>query len=78
MSNKPIIAVTMGDPAGIGPEIILKALADPVIKRVSRPLILGDWGVLQRARRGKKNVAKLICWPCSITPALTLYVLCRL
>lgn len=62
MSNKPIIAVTMGDPAGIGPEIILKALADPVIKRVSRPLILGDWGVLQRARRGKKNVAKLICW----------------
>jgi len=30
MATKPIIAVTMGDPSGIGPEIILKALADPV------------------------------------------------
>jgi 4-hydroxythreonine-4-phosphate dehydrogenase len=62
MSNKPIIAVTMGDPAGIGPEIILKALADPVIRKVARPLILGDWGVLQRTHGGKKNYPKLICW----------------
>src|SRR5512147_1071009 len=62
MSNKPIIAVTMGDPAGIGPEVILKALADPVIKKVSRPLILGDWGVLERARRGQKDGPDLICW----------------
>jgi 4-hydroxythreonine-4-phosphate dehydrogenase len=60
--NKPIIAVTMGDPAGIGPEIILKALADPVIKKVARPLVLGDWGVLQRARKGRSRSAKLICW----------------
>ena len=60
MFSKPIIAVTMGDPAGIGPEIILKALADPAIKRAARPLILGDWGVLQRAR--KKISAELICW----------------
>lgn len=61
MSTKPIIAITMGDPSGIGPEVILKALADPVIKRVARPLILGDWGVLQRARSGKKR-PKLVCW----------------
>jgi len=60
MAPKPIIAVTMGDPSGIGPEIILKALADPVIKRFARPLVLGDWGVLQRARR--RNSPKLICW----------------
>ena len=60
MFSKPIIAVTMGDPAGIGPEIILKALADPAIKRAARPLILGDWGVLQRAR--KIISAELICW----------------
>ena len=51
MSNKPIIAITMGDPAGIGPEVIVKALADPAIKKAARPLILGDWGVLQRVRR---------------------------
>ncbi len=62
MSSRPIIAVTMGDPAGIGPEVILKALADPAIKKVSRPLILGDWGVLQRARRRQRNAPALICW----------------
>jgi 4-hydroxythreonine-4-phosphate dehydrogenase len=61
MSSKPIIAITMGDPAGIGPEIILKALADPAIKKVARPLILGDWGVLQRTRSSKKK-PELICW----------------
>ena len=55
------LAVTVGDPAGIGPEIILKALADPMIKRVARPLILGDWGVLQRTRVRRKR-PKLICW----------------
>lgn len=62
MSNKPIIAVTMGDPAGIGPEVILKALADPVIKKVSRLLILGDWGVLERARRRQKHAPSLLRW----------------
>ena len=61
MPAKPIIAVTMGDPSGIGPEIILKALRDPIIKKVARPLILGDWGVLQRTRlKGRRP--KLICW----------------
>ncbi len=62
MVSKPIIAVTMGDPAGIGPEIILKALADPAIKKVSRPLVLGDWGVLQRARSRRSQNPQLICW----------------
>jgi 4-hydroxythreonine-4-phosphate dehydrogenase len=61
MPRKPIIAITMGDPAGIGPEIVLKALSHPIVKRVSRPLILGDWGVLQRARR-KRDMPRLICW----------------
>ena len=57
MVSKPIIAVTMGDPAGIGPEIILKALADPAIKKNARPIILGDWGVLQRARNARHGHA---------------------
>jgi len=61
MSGKPIIAITMGDPSGIGPEIILKALKDPVIRKFTRPLILGDWGVLQRTRLGGRR-PKLICW----------------
>jgi 4-hydroxythreonine-4-phosphate dehydrogenase len=83
MSNKPIIAVTMGDPAGIGPEIILKALADPIIKRVARPLILGDWGVLQRARSGKRKAPELICWQqgqqlSSLLDHRSAYVVCAL
>lgn len=61
MARKPIIAVTMGDPAGIGPEIVLKALADPALKKSARLLILGDWNVLQRARlRGRRP--ELLCW----------------
>ncbi|HSF59377.1 MAG TPA: 4-hydroxythreonine-4-phosphate dehydrogenase PdxA [Candidatus Binatia bacterium] len=62
MARKPIVAVTMGDPAGIGPEVVRKALADPRIKRACNPLILGDWEVLQRPLRGKNNAAKLVCW----------------
>jgi 4-hydroxythreonine-4-phosphate dehydrogenase len=61
MSRKPVVAVTMGDPSGIGPEVILKALADPSIKKTCNPLILADWGVLQRIR-GSGRTAKLICW----------------
>lgn len=62
MTNRPIVAVTMGDPAGIGPEVILKALADPIIKTVARPLVVGDWGVLQRTRSRRFKSAELICW----------------
>ena len=62
MERKPIVAVTMGDPAGIGPEVIRKALADPRIKRACHPLVLGDWGVLGRAWRSQNSAAKLVCW----------------
>jgi 4-phospho-D-threonate 3-dehydrogenase / 4-phospho-D-erythronate 3-dehydrogenase len=62
MMRKPIVAVTMGDPAGIGPEVVRKALADPRIKRACNPLVLGDWGVLGRAWRSKTSAAKLVCW----------------
>lgn len=60
--RKPIVAVTMGDPAGIGPEVVLKALADPVIKKNCRPLVLGDWEVLERTSRRGKTHLKLIRW----------------
>src|SRR4029078_4974064 len=38
----PIIAITMGDAAGIGPEIIMKALASPDVRAICRPLVIGD------------------------------------
>jgi len=40
------IAVTMGDPAGVGPEVILKALTDPEVSSLADWLIIGDAGVL--------------------------------
>ena len=39
----------MGDPSGIGPEIIVAALADPALGALCRPLVLGDRGALERA-----------------------------
>jgi len=45
MSNKPIIGITMGDPASIGPEIALKALTEQKIYDICQPLIVGDAGV---------------------------------
>ncbi len=47
--RKSIIAITMGDPTGIGPEIIVRALADPEIGEICRPLVLGDQGAMERA-----------------------------
>jgi len=40
--NRPVIGVTMGDGAGIGPEIIVGALADETIRALCRPLVIGD------------------------------------
>jgi len=45
----PLVAVTMGDPAGIGPEIIAKTFADPGFHARNRALVVGDAGMLERA-----------------------------
>jgi 4-hydroxythreonine-4-phosphate dehydrogenase len=47
MADLPRIAITMGDPAGVGPEIIVKALPREDISQVCRPIILGDAGLLR-------------------------------
>jgi 4-hydroxythreonine-4-phosphate dehydrogenase len=47
----PIIAITLGDPAGIGPEIIMKALASPDVRAICRPLVVGDAERLRAAGR---------------------------
>lgn len=44
---KPILGITMGDPAGIGPEVIAKALAMPVVHRLCRPIVIGSLPVMQ-------------------------------
>jgi 4-hydroxythreonine-4-phosphate dehydrogenase len=42
MASLPIIAITMGDPASIGPEIAVKALLEKKIHEICRPLLVGD------------------------------------
>ncbi len=49
MSERPILAITMGDPAGVGPEVIARALTRAEVWECSRPLVVGDAGVLERA-----------------------------
>jgi 4-hydroxythreonine-4-phosphate dehydrogenase len=48
-TNRPIIAITMGDAAGVGPEIIVKALAHADLYDRCRPLVVGDARRLHRA-----------------------------
>ncbi len=50
---KPIIGITMGDPASIGPEIALKAVLNPHIHEICKPLIVGDATVF-------RNIAKVL------------------
>ena len=46
---KPLLAITMGDAAGSGPEIITRALADPEISAVCRCVVIGDAAVMKEA-----------------------------
>src|SRR5688500_17067569 len=47
----PRVAITMGDPAGIGPEVVLKAVAEDEIRAVCVPLIIGDAQLLAHTAR---------------------------
>lgn len=51
-NNLPLIAITLGDVAGIGPEVVVKALALPEVRDVCRPLVIGDARALTEARLG--------------------------
>ena len=58
MDERLIIGITMGDPASIGPEITVKALANNEIYDKCRPLVIGDAGVMEAAVKivGKEDV----------------------
>ena len=51
MDIRPIIAITMGDAAGVGPEIVVRALALEEIYALCCPLVVGDVDTLARARQ---------------------------
>src|SRR5438105_3952213 len=56
MNSLPRVGVTMGDPAGIGPELCLRLLRDERVLQVCTPVVIGDAGVLTR-------VAQQLTWP---------------
>jgi 4-hydroxythreonine-4-phosphate dehydrogenase len=47
----PVVAITLGDPAGIGPEIVLKSIARPEVRAACRPVVVGSANVLAEVAR---------------------------
>ncbi len=47
-TDRPLVAITLGDPAGIGPEVVAKALATPEVHALCRPVVVGQRALLQR------------------------------
>ncbi|MGH7844844.1 MAG: 4-hydroxythreonine-4-phosphate dehydrogenase PdxA [Candidatus Binatia bacterium] len=60
---KPRVAITMGDPSGVGPEVVIKALAAARVLKSCHPIVVGDWNVLQRALPpGKPKPYRFVPW----------------
>ena len=51
MSDLPIVGITMGDPAGNGPEITIKALCDKSLYERCKPIVIGDAKMLEQAKK---------------------------
>ncbi len=85
-NNKPLIAVTLGDPAGIGPEIIVGAWSETVVHEWCRPVVVGHPEIVRRAvdlwqtglevvevdspRQARPSTDVIPCIPCGSDDAL--------
>ncbi len=49
MTQRPVLAATMGDPAGIGPEICVRAALSQEVRDISKTFVIGDARILARA-----------------------------
>ncbi len=71
VSERPRIAITIGDPAGIGPEIVLKAVTEPEVTACCQPIIVGDARHLAQTARdlnlksGYEVLRRGATWPAS-------------
>jgi 4-hydroxythreonine-4-phosphate dehydrogenase len=66
----PLLGLTMGDPAGIGPEVIAKALADKVLARLCRPLVIGSGPVMEQTIKALKLRLRVVDGDAAFTSAL--------
>ena len=60
MSKKPIIGITMGDPNGVGPEIIVKAVSSNEVKDLCEIVIYGDAGIIKKASDNSVTDLKIV------------------
>ncbi len=58
-SEIPIVGITVGDPAGVGPEIVVKALSDPALFKCIRPVVYADGCVLEAGRKAAGSTVVL-------------------
>lgn len=49
MQEKPILGITMGDASGAGPEMVVKALTQPHVHAICRPIVIGDAATFRQA-----------------------------
>ena len=49
MPDRPLIAITLGDPSGVGPEVVVKALAQPMLHEHARLFVVGNTEVVRQA-----------------------------
>ena len=61
IESRPRIAISMGDPCGIGPEVTAAALADPRVRDALVPMVFGDRGALEAAAQTRNlSIDKLL------------------
>jgi 4-hydroxythreonine-4-phosphate dehydrogenase len=58
--NRPILGLTMGDPAGIGPEVIAKALTHRGIRALCRPIVIGSRPVMEETVRSLRLRLRMV------------------
>src|SRR5450756_170557 len=65
MSHVPVLGVTVGDPAGIGPEITLLTVTDPEMRALARAVVYADPAIMRRAARvvGSKVTINVVTDP---------------
>ncbi|MDH5668433.1 MAG: 4-hydroxythreonine-4-phosphate dehydrogenase PdxA [Nitrospira sp.] len=59
-AHRPLLGITMGDPAGIGPEVVAKAVADKKLRQLCEPIVIGSLPVMERTMTSLK--LKLKAW----------------
>jgi 4-hydroxy-L-threonine phosphate dehydrogenase PdxA len=60
LKPRPLVAITLGDAAGIGPEVIAKAVSEKSVYSTCRPLVIGELATFQKALDLVKSPLKII------------------